>query len=326
MPVTVSFGVATYRVAERDDQVVTVRLSADAERMVTIPILKSEVDANSADYSGVPSSVVFNSGDLEQTLTVTTVNDTGDDDDERINLTFGTLPTAVTAGSPSETSIHSTDEDDPTVTVSFKESSYMVAEGAQVTVTVTLSASPERTVAIPIEFTSADAALGNYGLPASVTFNAGQTTQSINFTATDDDVDDDDGHVIVPFDASALDNVSAGNQTTVWIKDDDQRGVSVFPDALTVAEGRSGEYTVVLNSQATGDVTVEITVPASSDISVDPTELTFTTSDWDQPKTVMFTAASDELDAEDDTGSINHAASGGDYGPTQRRSPLHYSR
>ena len=131
---------------------------------------------------------------------------------------------------------------------------------------------------IPIEITIEDAEGGRWGLPVNVTFNAGQTKQSINFTATDDDVDDDSGQVIVRFDTSLLDNVAAGNQTTVRITDNDQRGVSVTPAILTVDEGGSDSYDVVLTSEPTGgDVRVEITPPANTDITVDPAELTFTT-------------------------------------------------
>ena len=184
----------------------------------------------------------------------------------------------------------------------FERTAYTVDEGDSFSINVILSPDPERTVTIPIEFESEDAASGNFGLPVSVTFNAGQATQSINFTATDDDVDDDNGHVIVRFDASSLDTVSAGNQTTVRITDDDQRGVSVTPTVLTVGEGSSGSYEVVLTSQPTGDATVEITVPAGSDISVNPTELTFTASDWSSPRPVTVSAAADDLDSEDDTG------------------------
>ena len=94
-----------------------------------------------------------------------------------------------------------------------------------------------------------DAAGGDYGLPVSVSFHDGQTTQSINFTATNDDVDDDSGQVIVRFDTSLPDNVTAGNETTVRITDDDQRGVSVTPAMLTVDEGLSDSYDVVLTSR-----------------------------------------------------------------------------
>ena len=61
--VTASFGQESYTVAEGATQSVTVTLSADPERTVTIPIVTMGQDgATDADYSGVPDSVTFNAG------------------------------------------------------------------------------------------------------------------------------------------------------------------------------------------------------------------------------------------------------------------------
>ena len=61
----------------------------------------------------------------------------------------------------------------PAVTVSFGAATSTVTEGWTVDVVVTLSADPERTVTIPVE-ASPDAS-GDYAIPGSVTFNAGET-------------------------------------------------------------------------------------------------------------------------------------------------------
>ena len=103
--------------------------------------------AVAADYSGVPTSVTFDAGETEQTITFTAAQDTVDDDGESVLLGFGTLPPGVSAVSPSETTVSIRDDDDPQVTVSFGASTYTAAEGSTATVTVTLSADPERTVA-----------------------------------------------------------------------------------------------------------------------------------------------------------------------------------
>ena len=64
---TASFGQAAYSVAEGGTQTVTVTLSADPERTVIIPIIRTNQDgASSADYSGVPSSVTFNPGEMSK--------------------------------------------------------------------------------------------------------------------------------------------------------------------------------------------------------------------------------------------------------------------
>ena len=82
----------------------------------------------------------------------------------------------VSPGAPATTTVSITDNDVPAVTVSFGASAYTVAEGGTQSVTVTLSADPERTVVIPITATTqGGAGSTDYsGVPQSVTFNAGQ--------------------------------------------------------------------------------------------------------------------------------------------------------
>ena len=136
VPVKVSFGAPNYPVGEGDTVDVTVTLNQDPERTVLIPFDKTELGATSADYRGVPSSVTFISPNTSVTFTVTARQDSDDDDGESVKLTFGTLPEAVTASGITVATIEIRDDDDPEVTVSFKESSYTVAEGDSVEVTV----------------------------------------------------------------------------------------------------------------------------------------------------------------------------------------------
>ena len=313
--VKVEFDRAAGEVTEGGEITFSVRLSKDPDRGITIPIVVRHHDgASSADYTLSATSVMFEAGGvLSQDVTLTAVDDILDDDGESVTLAFGTLTSGVSAGAINEATVSINDNDDPSVTVRFVESAHTVDEGESIMLDVVLSADPKRMVTIPIATTIEDAAGGDYGLPDSVTFNDGETTKSINFTATDDAVDDDSGHVIVGFDVSLLQNIMAGNQTTVRITDYDGRGVMVSPDALTVAEGGSASYEVALTSQPTDVVTVAITAPTNTDITVDVPSLTFTTFDWNTAQRVTVSAAADDMDAQDDTGIITHAVSGGDY-------------
>ena len=92
-----------------------------------------------------------------------------------------------------------------------------------------------------------------------------------------------------------------------------RRGVTISRNALTVNEGSSDNYTVVLDSEPTGPVTVTPTVPANTDVSVDPPELTFTTGDWRFPKTVFVEAETDPDTVADAAVTISHQVSGSDY-------------
>ena len=60
--VEVEFGDTTYAASEGSSATIEVTLSADPERTVVIPLTKTnQGGATSADYSGVPPSVTFNS-------------------------------------------------------------------------------------------------------------------------------------------------------------------------------------------------------------------------------------------------------------------------
>ena len=333
--VTVSFGSDAYTVAESDDSdttdvtentvEVTLTLSADPERTVVIPIEKiNQGGATTADYSGVPQNVTFDSGDTAESFTFTAETDTVDDDGESVKLSFGALPTTVTAGTTDEATVTITDDDVPSVTVSFGSDAYTVAESDDsdttdvtentVEVTLTLSADPERTVVIPIEKTNQGATTADYsGVPQNVTFDSGDTSKSFTFTAAHDTVDDDGESVKLSFGATLPDGVTAGttDEATVTITDDDVPSVTVSfgSDAYTVAESDDSDTTDVTEN------TVEVTVTLSADPErtvVIPIEKTnqggATTADYsgvpqnvtfdsgDTQKSFVFTAETDTVD------------------------------
>ena len=242
--VTVNFDKDSYTVAEGGTVTVKVTLSDDPEMTVTVPLTATEQGgATTADYSGVPASLTFNSGDTEKEFTIGAEADEVDDDGESVKLGFGTLPAGVAAGDTAESTVSITDDDDPQVTVSFGAASYTVAEGGTVEVTVTLSADPKREVVIPLTATEQDGATGaDYSdLPESVTFESGDTSKTFTFEATDDALDDDGESVKLGF-GGLPDGVTAGDtaESTVSITDDDKPAsvtVNFEQDNYTVAEG-----------------------------------------------------------------------------------------
>ena len=62
--------------------------------------------ATSADYSGVPESVTFNTGETSKTFDFAATDDTISDTGESVKLTFGALPDRVTEGTPAETTVN----------------------------------------------------------------------------------------------------------------------------------------------------------------------------------------------------------------------------
>ena len=327
--VTVSFGAAAYTVAESDDTgtanatenevEVTVTLSANPERTVVIPIEKAnQGGATTADYSGVPSNVTFDTGETSKSFTFTAAHDTVDDDGESVKLSFGSsLPAGVSAGTPNETTVSITDDDVPSVTVSFGSAAYTVAESDDtgtanatenaVEVTVTLSANPERTVVIPIEKANqGGATTADYsGVPSNVTFDSGETSKSFTFTAAHDTVDDDGESVLLSFGATLPAGVSAGTPatSTVTITDDDPQVTVAFGQSTyTATEGSTVIVEVTLSTTPERTVTIPIEKTnqdgaTTADYSGVPQNVTFDSGETS--KSFTFTA---ETDTDDDDG------------------------
>ena len=86
--------------------------------------------------------------------------------------------------------------------------------------------------------------------------------------------------------------------------------VTVSETALTVPEGDSATYTVVLVTQPTDDVTITVASPTGDDdLTASPDALTFTNSNWSMQQTVTILAAEDD-DSENGTALFTHAVAG----------------
>ena len=205
-------------------QTIAVSLSANPERTVDIPLeVTHQGGATSADYSGVPSSVTFGSGETSKSFTFAADQDTEDDDEDSVLLSFGTMPDArVNPGTPDEATVSIADDDDPFVTVMFGQTDYVVVEGQTILVRAALSADPERTVVIPLTATNQDGASSNdySGVPDNVTLSAGETSRTFEFTASEDSFADTGESVKLGFGTMPDARVSAGSpeEATVHIR------------------------------------------------------------------------------------------------------------
>ena len=192
------------------------------------------------------------------------------------------------------------------------------------TVTATLSGPSSEAVTLTVAAAAVSPAVAaDFTLTgATLTIAAGETTSTgtVTVTAVDNEVDAPDKSVTVSATASGG-GVAAPSDVTLTITDDDERGVTVTGGPLTMDEADKvgtagtredqGSYTVVLTSKPTDDVRIDISAPSM--VTLSPTSLTFTPSNWNQPRTVTATAVDDAVDNTGDarTGSIAHAVVAG---------------
>ena len=167
-----------------------------------------------------------------------------------------------------------------------------------------LDTEPTDTVTIAISSNNTDVTVS--ASPLTVWDTAVTVTVS---AAEDDDATHDTAtvtHTVTGGDYNFVINV------IVTVTDNDTPGVTVTPMSLTVGEGGTGRYTVVLTTLPTGNVMVAIS-SNNPDVTVSSSTLTFTAGNWNSAQTVTVSAGQD-ADAADDMATLTHNPSGADYG------------
>ena len=192
-----------------------------------------------------------------------------------------------------------------------------VAEGTSAVFTLSRTLSPTAALAVNVTVseTGGDMVAAADEGPRTVTFEANSTTATLSVATASDSVDEANSVVTATVAAAgspASYSVGTPASAMVTVEDNDTRDVTVSATALTVNEGTMGTYTVVLGSQPTASVTVTPSRTGSTDVTFSPATLTFTTSTWSAVQPVTVTAAQDS-DAVDDSTTISHAVTGGDY-------------
>ena len=217
--------------------------------------------------------------------------------------------TGTTLGAPftwadGESVAVSIEEPPPGVTVSSTE--LTLQEGSSADYTVVLDSEPTADVTITIDgHADTDVSVS----PGSLTFTSGNwnTAQTVTVTAAADADAVADAPVTL---THTVPGATEYASITVTITEADTAGVTVSPTALTLVEGESGDYTVVLDSEPTADVTITLGGHSGTDVSVSPASLTFNAANWETAQTVTVTATADADAVTDSTVTLTHTGSG----------------
>ena len=290
--------------AEGGNESYTVTLASEPNAQVTVAI----TGTTDTDLSLDTTSLTFTTANwgTAQTVTVTVAQD-DDGTDDTATLTH-TASGGDYAGKKADVSV--TVDDDETVGLVLSDSSLNPAEGGNESYTVTLASEPNAQVTVAITGTTdTDLSLDTTSLTFT-TANWG-TAQTVTVTVAQDD-DGTDDTATLTHTASGGDYAGKTAELAVTVDDDETVGLVLSDSSLNPAEGGNESYTVTLASEPNAQVTVAITGHGGTDLTLDTTSLTFTTANWGTAQSVTVTAAHDD-DATDDTATLTHTASGGDY-------------
>ena len=255
--------------------------------------------------------------DTPQTVTVTAEQDDDAVDEPVVNLTHNVSSTVDNAYDGTIVdSVSVTVIDDDTVGVTVSPTAVTVVGGRSNEYSVVLDTEPAGDVSVTIAgLTTTDLSLDKTSL--TFTTSDWSTAQTVKATALEEAAP---GTVTLTHAVSSAadgeyDGVSADSVAVTILEARDepvvQVGVTTSDQELTVAEGESNTYRIVLSSQPAGVVTVSIGGIAQTDLSLSAIPLTFTTSNWNTARTVTVTADQDD-DAVDDTATLTHTVSSPD--------------
>ena len=302
----------------------TYTLVLDALPAAEVTITLDKADEGDRDLTAAPHVLTFTTANwnMAQTVTVTAAEDDGDSTNGE--AVFAHLPSSTDAAFNFDTmtggliidKITATelDNDMPGVTLSATE--LAVPEGGAARYTLTLGTRPSGDVTVAVaKDDGGDADLR--AAPAALTFTTGtwNVPQTVEVEA-DADGDTEDGSAVFSH------AVTGGGYDDVEIEDvtateaDDDSGVVVSATAVKAEEnGSGGSWTLVLDALPSAEVTIAIrrADDGDPDLTATPAALTFTTGDWNVPRTVTVRAATDD-DALDGEAVFSHQATSADNG------------
>ncbi|MBF2756096.1 MAG: hypothetical protein ISN29_12710 [Gammaproteobacteria bacterium AqS3] len=293
-------GSFTVKLTERPSENVTVTLAQPNNPDVTFD--------TDADTSGNQSTLTFTTDNwrLPQAVTVNAAHDADQIDES------GSVYVRLPGGGQKFMRVDVND-DDENIGIHLSASSLTLDEHSTNSFTVNLIGQAENVRTITLTSDNSEVSC----TPATLTFdssNWGTAQTVIVSAAADSDTIDDSATISL----SGIGVTSAS--VAVSVTDKNEIDLIIPQSSLTLKEGDSGSFQVRLGRQPTAPVSVTVAQPSNADVTVDVNKhaagnqntLTFSTWNWNRPKTVRVTAARD-TDYTNDSASISLTATGEGY-------------
>ncbi|MDB9511190.1 DUF4347 domain-containing protein [Kamptonema animale CS-326] len=270
---------------------------------------------NVSDYNNIGGTsgatttngtINFAADETSKTITLDVLGDTQGEPDETVTVTLlnptgpGVTPTITT--STATTTITNDDKAGFTINPTALTTSEV---GGTATFTVKLNSQP--TADVTIDLSSSNVAEGTVSTN-SLTFTPAKYNepQTITVSGVDDLLaDGPQPYKIVTAAARSTDlNYNNVNPDDVAVtnSDDETPGITVNPTAglITGEDGTKANFTVVLNTQPTADVTIELNTDNVAEGTVSTNRLTFTPAKWNTAQEVTVTGVEDNSIADGD--------------------------
>ncbi|MEG4583576.1 DUF4347 domain-containing protein, partial [Microcoleus sp. MON1_C5] len=287
----------------------TITRSGSTEFWSTVDYAITGTATNGTDYNNIGGTsgataatgqISFAAGETSKTISLDVLGDGNIEPDETVAITLsnsvspGGAPTIATATATA------TIKNDDTAGITVSPKAISTTEvGGKAEFTVKLNAAP--TANVTIDLSSSNPAEGTVSTNSLTFTPANYSEQTITVTGVDDLVADGPQVYNIVTAAAVSTDVNYNNlnpdDVTVINSDNETPGITVNPTAgLTTGEdGTQANFTVVLNTQPTANVTIGLNTDNVAEGTVSPASITFTPANWNTPQPVTVTGVNDSI-------------------------------
>ena len=310
MPVSVTDDDSTGLVLDRDAVSVGegssarygLRLASQPSAAVTVAVQSG----GDSDISASPAALTFSVRNFDHVQSVTLAAAA----DLDANDGLSTFTHTATGGGYDgvAATLTATEADDEVAALLASVPRLIVDEGSSAVYTVRLASEPQDSVTLSARISGSTSL---WIAPRSLVFTSADwsTAQSLTVRASEESGNLSSAAMLLH---SAAGGGYGGITLALPVQErDNEAGIFLSRQALTVSEGGSQAYAVVLTGAPAGAVTVTVAQQADgdADLSADPVQLTFTATDWSDSQSVTISAR-DDGDGVDGTAVFVHSQSG----------------
>ncbi|MCY4232816.1 MAG: spondin domain-containing protein [Bacteroidetes bacterium] len=298
-------GVATY----------TIQLTTLPSGTVTVEIT-GESDGitldSDANTNGDQSTLIFTTSNWNspQTVTVSAGQD-NDSINDVVTLTHSASGANYQSVETVAIEITVADDDLSGAAITIASTTVSVDEGSNATFDVTLAVPPTGEVEVGISDVSIPSLNRS---PASLTFSSSNYNQpqTVTITASEDpDNNNESDSITLNPSGGGYDNASS-LQVTITVQDDDAPQILLSDESIEIGEGATGNFNVSLATVPTSEVEVTVSEFTNPELTRTPATLTFTTLNYNQPKTISVSADHD-VNMVNETETLTLTSTGGGY-------------
>ncbi|NER23880.1 MAG: hypothetical protein F6J96_24880 [Symploca sp. SIO1C2] len=294
------------------DATFTVSLSAASSESVTVEYSTADETAIAGlDYTAQSGIIIFNPGETSQTITIPVIGETIFESDETFIVNLDNPNNATVANAQG---IGTIDNDDSLPELSIDNVTVTEGDSGTLDATFTVNLSAASSESITVEYTTADdtaiAGLDYTAQSGLLTFNPGETSQTISVPVIGETIFESDETFIVNLDN--VNNATVANPQGIGTIDNDDSLPELSINSVTVSEGDSGTqnatFTVSLSAASSESITVEYstaddTATAGSDYITKSGILTFNPGETSQ--TISVPVIGEAIFEENETFIVN---------------------